>query len=61
MARLGTLAFAALQIFSFATNALSVIQWQDNMGVSSNSYIELTNFNEASKLSDNPPSIVQNF
>lgn len=50
-------AFAALGL----VEALNVIQWQDNMVVAANHYLELSNQNEASKLSDNPPSIVQKF
>ena len=61
MERSGIFALAALQLLSFGANALSVIQWQDNMGLSANHFLELTNNNEASKLSDNPPSIIQNF
>ena len=51
----------ALQILFRSSFCLNVIQWQDNMVVPAFKFIELTNFNEASKLSDNPPTLVQNF
>lgn len=43
------------------TQALNVIQWQDNMVIQANKFLELRNENEASVLSDEPPSLVQHF
>jgi len=48
-------------MMSGAAQALNVLQWQDNMVIPVNEYIEFSNYNEASKLSDNPPSIIQDF
>lgn len=43
------------------TQALNVIQWQDNMVLPAGKFLELRNENEASVLSDEPPSLVQHF
>jgi len=45
----------ALQILS--SKALNVIQWQDNMVISANTFIELKNNNEATLLSNTPQSV----
>jgi len=45
----------ALQILS--SQALNVIQWQDNMVISANTFIDLKNNNEATLLSNTPQSV----
>lgn len=47
----------ALQILS--SQALNVIQWQDNMVISANTFIDLKNNNEATLLSNTPQSVQQ--
>lgn len=50
-----------LLLLSSLANALHVIQWQDNMILSNGSFLELTNKNVASKISERQPSLKQNF
>ena len=52
-------------IFSLAlstlVDALHVIQWQDNMILSENKYLDLSNSNMATKISERDPSLEQYF
>ena len=50
-----------LSVAAVTTNALHVIQWQDNMVLSKGGYIDLTNLNEANKISEREPAIAQQF
>lgn len=48
-------------LFMSAAQALSVIQWQDNMVLSKNTYLDLTNNNKANSLSQHQPNLAQSF
>ena len=51
-------------LLSFAatlTQALHMIQWQDNMILSKGHFLDLTNENIATKISERQPSIEQYF
>jgi hypothetical protein len=42
-----------------STQALNVVQWQDNMVIAANTFIDLKNNNGATLLSNTPQSIQQ--
>ena len=42
-----------------STQALNVVQWQDNMVIAENTFIDLKNNNDATLLSNTPQSIQQ--
>jgi hypothetical protein len=52
---------AIFLVFSSLVSALHVIQWQDNMILSENKYLDLSNSNIATKISERDPSLEQYF
>ena len=48
-------------VFSTLVSGLHVIQWQDNMILSENKYLDLSNSNIATKISERDPSLEQYF
>jgi hypothetical protein len=52
---------AIFLVFSTLVSGLHVIQWQDNMILSENKYLDLSNSNIATKISERDPSLEQYF
>lgn len=52
---------AIFLVFSSLVSGLHVIQWQDNMILSENKYLDLSNSNIATKISERDPSLEQYF
>jgi hypothetical protein len=50
-----------LSSLAMVTKALHMIQWQDNMILSKDNFLALTNENVATKISERQPSIEQFF